>query len=400
MVNKKQNLKKERSMINNQLSIIKFFLVWRVLLFAFFFLGVSTLPLQLNFLGGGLSNYLGASTLWSWANFDGEHYLAIAKNGYVPLTYFFFPLYPIFIKFFERFFSGDFSYLYSGLLVSHGFFIIGLYGFVKLIRLDYKEKIVNLSLLTLLLFPTSYFFGSVYTESLFFALVVWAFYFARTGNFLLAGILGGLSTSTRIIGLALIPAFAFEYFFVNQKNIESGRHLSFTPVKLISLALISSGLLIYMYFLSSTAGDPLAFFHNLSNVFGEQRSTYLVSLPQVFYRYFVKILPNVNYDYFPAVFTTLFELLVGILLSVLSIFSFYKLRLSYALYLLASFLIPTFSGSFSSLPRYALVSFPAFILLALYFNKINPRIRVVLYSALAVLLAISTMLFTRGYWVS
>ncbi|MGB6882196.1 MAG: hypothetical protein WBD86_02760, partial [Microgenomates group bacterium] len=74
--------------------IFRSFVFWRVLLFLFLFLAIGIVPLQQNFLGGGLSSYLRSPYLWAWGNFDGEHYLSIAFKGYQPLTYFFFPVYP------------------------------------------------------------------------------------------------------------------------------------------------------------------------------------------------------------------------------------------------------------------------------------------------------------------
>src|SRR3972149_3685262 len=70
--------------------IITSFLGWRVLLLGFVFLAASFFPLQKLFLGGGIENYLKNPYFWSWINFDGEHYLSLALQGYLPLTYFYF----------------------------------------------------------------------------------------------------------------------------------------------------------------------------------------------------------------------------------------------------------------------------------------------------------------------
>src|SRR4030042_3666725 len=41
----------------------------------------------------------GQFLLWSWANFDGVHYLLLAEKGYAfGLTQAFFPVYPLLIK--------------------------------------------------------------------------------------------------------------------------------------------------------------------------------------------------------------------------------------------------------------------------------------------------------------
>jgi len=376
--------------------VLSFFVIWRIVLFTFVLLALSSLPLQMNYLGGGLSNYLKSPLLWAWSNFDGEHYIRIAHQGYGDLTYFFFPVYPQVVSYLSGFFADNIvSYVISGLLVSNLSFIVGLLGFVKLINIDYKKKVVFISLCLLLLFPTSFYFGSVYTESLFFALIIWSFYFARRRKWFLAGVLGAISTATRITGLALIPAYLIEIWLQKKQD---GRYNLLSPM--MGVLIIPLGILIYMFYLNNQVGDPLIFFHSLNQVFGEQRSTQLVMLPQVFYRYVFKILPSISYSYFPVVFTTWLEFVVALVFLLVSIIGFVELRKSYVVFLFFGYLIPTFSGSFSSLPRYVLVLFPFYILMAIYLSKRSKFLQILVYVFLFICLGIATALFTRGYWVS
>lgn len=375
--------------------LIKVFLSWKILLFVFLFLAIPIVPLQMDFLGGGLSNYLKAPYLWSWINFDGEHYLSIAYRGYQPLTYFYFPLYPLIVRYITSFFSHGYNTLaLFGLLISNLSFIFALFGLWKLTAMDYKKEVVVLVTILLLLFPTSFYFGSFYTESTFLLLAVWSFYFARKGHWVLAGALGGLASATRIIGLALLPALAAELLLQKKEKKKINYFFGLTGVLLVPL-----GLLAYMWFLKMRTGDPLEFLHNLS-IFGQQRSSALILLPQVFYRYIFKILPSINYNYFPVVFSTLLEFLVALCFFVLSVLSFFRIRFSLAIYLAGAFLIPTLSGSFSSLPRYALVAFPAFILAATYLSKAPRLVKAFFYILLITCLAIGTAFFVRGYWVA
>jgi len=374
--------------------ILTSFTLWRLALFLIVFLGISLFPLQKDFLGGGLANYIKNPYFWSFLNFDGEHYASIAHLGYQPLTYFFFPLFPILTRLVAFFVNREFTTIaLSGLLVSNLAFLIGLVGLWKLIRLDYKENIAKMTILLLILFPTSFYFGAFYTEGLVFALVIWSFNFARKKNWILTGVLGAFATATRITALALIPALGYEVWkFI--KDRKDGR-----VIPLISLALVPMGLILYMYYLYVTVGDPLEFFHNVS-IFGEQRSSEIVLLPQVFYRYLFKVLPNLNYNYFPIVFTTFLEIASAVLFLVLGAWSFYKLRLSYALFFAAGYLIPPLSGSFSSFPRYVLILFPAFLLFATFLEGRTRLSKGVVYAILLLLLIISCGLFVRGYWVS
>ncbi len=377
--------------------ILSSFFIWRILLFLFLFVAVSVVALQKNFLGGGLTSYLKAPYFWAWANFDGEHYLSLAYQGYQPLTYFFFPLYPLLTRFVGMLLGGSFTSLaVSGLLVSHTAFLIGLIGLIKLIRLDFRKEIAYTTVVLLLLFPTSFYFGSVYTESLFLALVVWCFYFARKRKWIYSGVLGALATATRLVGIALLPAILIEVW--EQRRNRGSRDIG-GIWEYLGAIFIPMGLFAYMLFLKNQTGDPLEFIHNVG-IYGPQRSSTLVLLPQVFYRYLFKILPNINYDYFPVVFTTLLEFITAIVFGVLGVLGFKKFRLSYATYLVLGYLIPTLSGSFSSLPRYVIVLFPAFILGSLYFVKLSKISKIVLVGIFLICLGIATALFTRGYWVS
>lgn len=371
------------------------FFGWRVFLLGFVFLAAFFFPLQKLFLGGGMENYLANPYFWSWINFDGEHYLSLVLQGYLPLTYFYFPFYPLLVKAIALITGATFKGIaVSGLLVSHLSFFLAMVGLWKLVGLDFKREIGKLTILFIVLFPTSFYFGSFYTESLFLALAVWSFYAARRGNWILAGLLGAALTATRITGLALFPAIAYELIRAKKENPKLN-----LLVPIISLILIPAGLGIYMLYLNKATGDPLEFFNTIA-IFGQQRSTNLVLLPQVFYRYFFKVIPNVNFSYFPIVFTTLLEIVTALIFLVLSVWAFFKLRLSYALFLAAGYLIPTLSGSFSSFPRYVAVLFPAFILLAIWGRKLPKVARSVIFVLLFVTLAIASMLFVRGYWIS
>jgi Gpi18-like mannosyltransferase len=372
--------------------IISIFLVWRIITIVFALISPNFFPLQNNFLGGGIQNYLKAPWFWGWINFDGEHYMSIARLGYLPLTYFYFPLYPLIVRILSLPFHLSFhATAVIGVVMSNILLIISLLGLWKLLSLDYSKDIVQMTLILLLLFPTSFYLGSFYTESLFLAIIVWGIYFARKRSWILMGILGGLSSATRIIGLALIPAFFFEIYKNYRKR--------FTKASITGLILAPVGIIVYMIYLKFVSGDYLEFFNNVG-IFGEQRQAALILLPRVFYRYIFKILPAINYSYLPIILSTYLEFITGLLFLILVILAFIKLRLSYAVYLFFGYIIPTFAGSFSSLPRYVLVLFPGFLLAAIYISKYPKILKVTILTILFLGLAIASMLFIRGYWIA
>jgi uncharacterized membrane protein len=125
-----------------------------------------------------------------------------------------------------------------------------------------------------------------------------------------------------------------------------------------------------------------------------------VLLPQVFYRYFFKVLPSIDYSYFPAIFTTYMEIATALVFLGLAVASFFKLRLSYAFYLAIGYIIPPLSGSFSSFHRYVLILFPAFILSALWLSERKKWIKAIVFLVLVLGLLVATSLFVTGHWVA
>jgi len=322
------------------------------------------------------------------ANFDGIHYLSIAKNGYGLHQQAFFPLYPELIKILTPFFGG--KDLVTGIFISLFCSLAFLFLFYKLILLDYQESTVRYSLIFLLFFPTSFFFGMVYTESLFLMLVLGCFLAARKKKWLAAGLLGAFASYTRLVGVFLFPAILYEWW-----QAKETRNWKLEIRNLLFLFLIPAGLLKYMYFLWQKYNDPLMFFH-VQPFFGAQRSgNKIILLYQVFWRYWKMILTT-KWD--PLYFAVWLELLVA--LAVLAVFLLaYKrgIRASYLIFYGLAYLTPTLTGTFSSLPRYTLVLFPFFIYLGTIKNEFLKKGLLVLF---VILFMFCTILFFRGWWIA
>ncbi len=188
--------------------IAQVFLLWRLWLFFLAWLGGEFFRFLPRFpysdvllVASGLPNWI-----WSFANFDGVHYLTIAKSGYSSqYTQVFFPLYPILIAFFSKILP-FLNPIIISLFVSNLFFLFMLLILQKLLNFDYNKTAVKQMIIFLIVFPTSFFFGSIYTESLFLFLVISAFYACRKKQWFLAGIIGALASATRLVGIFLLPA--------------------------------------------------------------------------------------------------------------------------------------------------------------------------------------------------
>ncbi len=373
------------------------FLIWRVSLFFIAFLSIYILPVfgaRFPYADRVLEITHLPYWIWGFGNFDGVHYLRIAQDGYLAqYSQAFFPLFPLLIRFFAFIFPKDLSlntilytdpsYFYSGIILSNLFFLGALYIFYKLINIDFKKDTAFLSVVTLLIFPTSFFFGSIYTESLFLLLSISAIYLTRKGNFFWAAIFISLSTATRITGVFLIPLYLIEVF--KRKGGLSYLWTLFTPL----------GILVYMYYLKMTFGNPLYFLTSQS-VFGAGRSSNeIIFLPQVIYRY-LKIFLTTNIltlPFFNAFLEFMFTLVPLAFLAIM----FKKIRLSYWVFALSTLLLGTLTGTFSSMPRYILA--PMVLLLPYLITQFRKYIKpAILVSGL--LGIVLTILFARGYWIA
>lgn len=359
--------------------IILAFLIWRIALFIIAYVSPNVIPTfgarfpyyQEKLIDSNLPHFI-----WSFANFDGVHYLGIAQGGYwAQYTQAFFPLYPLLIKIFSFVTLGNL--IIAGLVISNICFLAALILFYKLIKIEKNEKVAFWSILFILSFPTAFFFGSLYTESLFFLQIVAVFYFLSKGKQNIAAIIAFSAALTKFVGIFLAPFVA-----ISKKSIN-------IPALIIS----SFGLAVYMFYLKVAFNNPL-YFLTAQPVFGQERSANsIVLLPQVFFRY-LKIFQTTNGL---TLNTAVLEFAVTIFALVILILSFKKIKTQWIIFSLIAILTPTLTGTLASMPRYVLVAFPIYIVLATI-NKAWLKITIlVIFVTLQV---ISLTLFSQGYWVA
>lgn len=337
--------------------------------------------------------------VWTWANFDGVHYLTISEGGYwAQFTQAFFPLYPLLVRGVGTLF-GDTHFIISGLLISFLAFIVAFKYWRQLLLLDYPISIVTSASYALLVFPTSFYFGALYTESLFFLFVVASFWFARKKKWWISGMLGMFASGTRITGILLLPALLWEYHNVTKQKTKNKnlRLWNFIISSLHSpiLYIVPLGLVSYMVYLHIQFGDALYFWH-AQPVFGAARTgSTLIFPPQVVFRY-IKIVLTVSWSR-PEFRIAVLEL-GSFLFGCWALWKGYVLniRRSYLLFGFFILLLPTLTGTFSSLPRYVLLVFPMYIVIA----KMSARWRFVFSILSFILLLFLSHQFLRGQWVA
>ena len=324
-----------------------------------------------------------------WGRWDAVHYLDIARRGYYGTDMAFFPLYPGLIKLFSVF-IGD--RLLAGLFISNVALFFGCLFFYKLVEHQYDRTVAHRAVFYLSIFPTAIFFSAVYTESLFFALTVASFYYIRERKWLTAGLFGGLAAMTRVEGVLLFVPFAIEALFPNGRfALRECLTPSLRTLRIATgSALIPLGLLIYMGILWVLRGDPLYFSH-VQTHWDRHLAFPWVSVIHSFQTMGKAHAPvTVAGQIIELSFTAL---MLGILVA-----SVRRMRWSYWIYMLLSIVVPMSTSSLMSMPRFALVLFPMFMMLAVWGSRASINNAIVAFSL--PLLGLFTVLFADWYWVA
>lgn len=382
--------------------IIALFFLWRV----FLFIPVILAPLFIS-----QNHAAGITNLWSytrpyfpvnsqllfpWANFDGVHYLTLGWVGYAFNSEArFFPVYPLLIHFFSQLFGAKAAFgpieFFVAFFLPNIACLVSLIFLYKLLRLDFSEHIVLKTIILLLVFPASFFLGSLYSESIFLLFAILSLYSARKHHWVWASLLAMCLAVTRIVGLAILPVLLYEFF--------SQEKVWFDPLQIIkrgwSLLLIPLGLVGFFVFSYYQWHNPLYFIHSQSVVVSGREGSLVFPLQTVF-RY-IKILFGLSPHQFEW-WISLLEL-VSFSFTCWAIYYLWKkkIQVSYIILSLLCFLIPASSGTFSGLPRYVAVLFPLFLSVAL----IKQRWIQVLYIVLCVVsLFVLIMFFAQGYFVA
>ncbi len=292
-----------------------------------------------------------------WSRWDSEWYLSVAKNGYEftpgkESNVAFFPLYPCAVRALHYIFPlrSDAGWLLLGILLSNGSLLLLLVCLNRLVRLDYDDAMAARTVLYLCLFPTTLFLSAFYSESLYLACVLGAFYQARRGRWLLAGLLAALAAIGRAPGGLVAIALGFEY--LQQKKFQ------WRQIKLDCLALLlaPAAVAAHMAFFKWRFGDWFVIFKvEAIKSWSRTLTPPWVTLGAFFQRPHAG--KGTHDSYLDLVFT--------LALLCLTIFAALRLRLSYAVYAVLTVIFITSWGYLTSIPRFGVVIFPIVIALAL-----------------------------------
>lgn len=330
------------------IKIIFLFLFSRVLFLIVFVITTSVqdvLPeknLYWNYSANKVLNFLGC-----W---DSGWYLYIANVGYVntPLNqgqtnYGFFPMYPLLLKIFS-FLTGD---TYSaGILVSNLATILAAFLLFALCQHLYNNlRISYLAVFVLFFFPGSYLLSGVFSEACFLFFSLACFYYFEKGEYLWSSLFGCAATLTRPFGVLLIVPLLIRYF--ERRGLGGNKGM-------IYLFLIPLGLIMFFTYCYFTTGDFFLYIH-AKQIGWQTQSDNPINVLINGIRHPKDIYFYVNTWY-----------CIGII--ALLAFAYKYIPFSYWIWSFLLIIAPLSNGDVNliCMPRYILVAFPMFILLARY----------------------------------
>ncbi|MBW3607251.1 MAG: hypothetical protein KY463_02665 [Actinobacteria bacterium] len=344
------------------------------------------------------------------ARWDSVWFLQIAADGYGDgARTAFFPLYPLLVRIAGAPFG---SGLIGGALLSTVLLAVALVLLHRLVALDHDRAVARNAVLVTALFPMSFFFSAVYSESLFLALSIGAVYAARRERWLWAGLLGMLAAMTRSAGVVLLVPLSMIYLWdVARPSLAARRPLR---PDALWLALVPLGLASFCALLALGGHDPLApfraqevWFRSFAGPFAGawdglvaawQGARQLLSGARepIYFTAaggdpFVAARHNIE----------LFAWLVLALAATAGVLR--RLPAAYGAYVVAALALPlsypVAPQPLMSLPRFVAVLFPLAIWLALWMTGRPVRERLVL-AAFAVALTVYTAIFATWHWVA
>ena len=332
----------------------------------------------------------------TFAQWDARWFVQIAEQGYddVPQAAAFFPLYPALVHALE-WVTG--STLVAGTLISLAAAAVAAAVLAELARTLLGDRAARDAVLYLALYPVAFVFTAVYSDALFLALALASFLAAERGRPVLAGILVGLATGTRLVGLALVPALAV-LLWRGRRGL----------LRLAPLLLAPAAVGLYALHLDRELGDADAF-ATAQTDWDRDAATLgplggAVDAVQAAGRGLKEL---ARADQFTQVHTVSLWNVTHLALLAAAVWltwvAWRRVGRAYGVYSAATLIVilsaPATGFPLVSLPRLLLADFPLFLALAAVTLE-RPRAREMLLCAFAALGAAAAVAFSRGIWIA
>jgi mannosyltransferase PIG-V len=294
------------------------------------------------------------STAPPLARWDAGWYRSVAQEGYhfdaaaTTNNVRFYPLYPLAMRLVST--LTGLSFFTSGIAISIASLLIALLILADLVKQETGADRIPSVLMSLLFFPTAFYFAAVYSESLFLLSTLAAFWAARQRRWVLSGVAGAAASLTRLNGFLILVPVAYLAWRELRERVPS------IARPLMAVGLILAGAAAYPVFLWRRFGTPMVYFHLGAG--WTHKPTPPWSLAR---RVGSEFLARVrSFDGRSGTFFLCF--FTAILFIAISVAVLFRGPRDGALYAIATMLLLATSGSIDAIPRYVLPLFPCFML--------------------------------------
>jgi hypothetical protein len=320
---------------------------------------------------------------------DTQHYLLLSQRGYAtnPMSDAFYPLYPMVIRLLTPVFLGH-ELIAAWVIANVTSLAIPVYMY-KLCALFYSREQAFRATIVLLAFPTAFFLSAAYTEAIYLALCLPAFYYLFRGERWKASLLCFLLPLVRAQALLLILPIAVMFLQAAlAKGDKGGWRYALSTYALPALATVL-GVVAYLAFCRWQLGSFTAGFDAQRLFIANNSLGNLFALDQWFVRNFVDITFSTH-----GYTTSLVDRAFFVLSLPLLIGAVVTQNKALAVYALVTVLVPALAGNFMSFTRFLLLAFPLFIFIGTF--RHGERVA----AAMLPLQVLFYLMHTGGYWVA
>lgn len=313
-----------------------------------------------------------------WFKWDSRHHAGIAQYGYrigqeheVELA--FYPLYPLLIRAVTwvsqwwpwasegSYWGVDLNYYFSGLVLSNLFFLGSVCILWQLVYDRYGKAMAWRAVKYLVLVPYGFFFGMVYTESLFLFLVLASALAMQRQQWVLSGAIGLFAALTRNQGLLLVVPLGLSMLpFLFTPGLRSW---GVWFKALLSLSLVMAGFGLYLLMNWYLTGDAFRFSEFQSNHWGNRFGFFA----EIVTKHWHRMLTEQNIRLAVGTWFASLAVLAGC--SLILLLSWRRLPMPWVMFLLVYMLVSFSPTWLLSSQRYMISAFPIYVGMAIVASK-------------------------------